>query len=85
MKKKKKKLSMYALIVLRERKGLDAYDDSKDEEILKMSDSEKVKEIMTWEYGTLEHYYRFIDILANATGREMKDVEDSIFNNNNNK
>jgi len=72
---------MYAISVLRERMGLEPDDDSRDEEIRKMSDSEKVKEIMTWEYGTLEHYYRFIDILANATGREIKDIKNSIFNN----
>lgn len=75
------RLNMYAISVLRERMGLEPDDDSRDEEIRKMSDSEKVKEIMTWEYGTLEHYYRFIDILANATGREIKDIKNSIFNN----
>ena len=78
------RLNMYALSVLRERKGLEPYDDSRDEEIHKMSDSKKVKEIITWEYG-VGHYANFMNILARVTGREMKDVEDSIFNNNNNK
>lgn len=79
------RLNMYALSVLRERKGLEPYDDSRDEEIHKMSDSKKVKEIITWEYGSVGHYDSFINILASVTGRETEDIEDSIFNNNNNK
>lgn len=79
------RLNIYALSVLRERKGLEPYDDSRDEEIHKMSDSKKVKEIITWEYGSVGHYDSFINILASVTGRETEDIEDSIFNNNNNK
>lgn len=79
------RLNMYALSVLRERKGLEPYDDSRDEEIHKMSDSKKVKEIITWKYGSVGHYDSFINILASVTGRETEDIEDSIFNNNNNK
>lgn len=79
------RLNMYALSVLRERKGLEPYDDSRDEEIHKMSDSKKVKEIITWEYGSVGHYDNFINILASVTGRVTEDIEDSIFNKNNNK
>ena len=74
------RLNMYAISVLRERMGLEPDDDSRDEEIRNMSDSKKVKEIITWEYG-IGHYANFMNILARVTGREIKDIENSIFNN----
>lgn len=74
------RLNMYAISVLRERMGLEPDDDSRDEEIRNMSDSKKVKEIITWEYG-VGHYANFMNILARVTGREIKDIENSIFNN----
>lgn len=74
------RLNMYAISVLRERMGLEPDDDSRDEEIRNMSDSKKVKEIITWEYG-IGHYANFMNILARVTGREIKDIKNSIFNN----
>lgn len=57
---------------MRQARGLDAYDTSKDEEILKMSGIEFLNECLNWE-GIIGYTNFIIEIIEYAFGVDLDD------------
>ena len=61
----------YIMEILRQRRYLDEYDESEDEEILTMSGKEFMDELLGWE-GLLGHTDYIIEIIEMAYGIDLE-------------